>query len=128
MNKTLLKISGIVAVILGIFVCITIIGIIIGVPMIIGGNKFRAYAEMDEEDLIDVKESILMWSIIFLFICQLSGILGLIVYFQTFENRSNNTSKSENYLDELTRLKELYDNRVITKEEFETKKKTILER
>ena len=39
MNKNLLKIAGIISIVLGIICCLTIFGAIVGVPLIIGGNK-----------------------------------------------------------------------------------------
>lgn len=133
MDKTLLKISGIIAIVVGILYCITIVGAIVGIPLIIGGNKIKSYADCTDEQVIDAKDSILVWTIVFLLFNQLSGILLLIFYIDTLDkNRgksTTNTTKSVNTDDkyeELEKLKKLYDEKVLTKEEFENEKNRIL--
>ncbi len=133
MDKTLLKISGIIAIVVGILYCITIVGAIVGIPLIIGGNKIKSYADCTDEQVIDAKDSILVWTIVFLLFNQLSGILLLIFYIDTLDkNRgksTTNTTKSVNTDDkyeELEKLKRLYDEKVLTKEEFENEKNRIL--
>lgn len=133
MDKTLLKISGIIAIVVGILYCITIVGAIVGIPLIIGGNKIKSYADCTDEQVIDVKDSILVWTIVFLLFNQLSGILLLIFYIDCIDkNRgksTTNTTKSVNTDDkyeELEKLKRLYDEKVLTKEEFENEKNRIL--
>ena len=80
MDKSLLKISGIIAIVVGILYCITIVGAIVGIPLIIGGNKIKSYADCTDEQVIDAKDSILVWTIVFLLFNQLSCILLLIFY------------------------------------------------
>lgn len=134
MDKTLLKISGIIAIVVGILYCITIVGAIVGIPLIIGGNKIKSYADYTDEEVLKVKDSILVWTIVFLLFNQLSGILLLIFYIDTLDkNRgkttSSNTNKTVNIDDkyeELEKLKRLYDEKVLTKEEFENEKNRIL--
>ena len=82
MDKTLLKVSGIISIVLGVLACITIVGVIIGVPLIIGGNKLREYSLLSDKEILEKKSSILIWTIVFLFINQLSGICSLIFYIQ----------------------------------------------
>ena len=128
MDKTILKISGIVAIVLGIICSLTIIGLIIGVPMIIGGMKFNDLSKSSDEEISKNKDTILIWSIVFLFICQLSGILGLVFYFSisnfsfSFNSNKNNSDK----YDELEKLNKLYKDKVLTKEEYEMEKSRIL--
>jgi len=40
-DKALLKAAGIIAIVLGIISCLTIIGLLWGIPMIIGGYKLN---------------------------------------------------------------------------------------
>ena len=82
MDKSLLNVAGIISIVFGIICCLTIFGAIIGVPLIIGGNKMREYSLMSDEELGLHKETILIWTIVFLFINQISGIICLI-YFQS---------------------------------------------
>ena len=65
MDKSLLKISGIIAIVVGILYCITIVGAIVGIPLIIGGNKIKSYADCTDEQVIDAKDSILVWTCLF---------------------------------------------------------------
>ena len=119
--------------IVGILYCITIVGAIVGIPLIIGGNKIKSYADCTDEQVIDAKDSILVWTIVFLLFNQLSGILLLIFYIDCIDkNRgksTTNTTKNVNTDDkyeELEKLKKLYDEKVLTKEEFENEKNRIL--
>lgn len=128
MNKSLLKISGIISIVLGIICCLTIFGAIVGVPLIIGGNKIKDMANLSDKELMTQKDTILIWMVVFLVFNQISGILLLIFYIDmdgSFSNTFNNT-KSNNKHDELEKLKKLYDDKVLTKEEFETEKEKIL--
>ena len=80
MDKSLLKISGIIAIVFGVLACLTLVGAIVGVPLIIGGAKMKEYADYTDEQIIANKDKILIWTIVFLFFCQISGILLLIFY------------------------------------------------
>ncbi len=108
MEKTLLKVSGIIAIILGILYCFTIIGILWGIPLIIGGSTMIGY----------------------LFFTLIGGILGLLFYFTMDDNKKifniNSNSKSD-YVDEIRKLDELRKSGIITEEEYEAKKKKILD-
>jgi len=123
-DKALLKAAGIIAIVLGIISCLTIIGLLWGIPMIIGGYKLNEYSNMDDSDILNHKASILAWSIFFVFFSFVSGILGLIYYFGL--NSIGSKEEPLSYLDELERLKKLYDEKAITKSEYENKKKEIL--
>lgn len=131
MNRTLLKISGIISIVLGILCCLTIVGAIVGVPLIIGGNKIKGLANLTDQELLQQKDTILIWMVVFLVFNQISGILLLIFYVDmdgSLSNLGNNTSNksSADKYDELEKLKKLYDDKVLTKEEFETEKNKIL--
>lgn len=131
MNRTLLKISGIISIVLGILCCLTIVGAIVGVPLIIGGNKIKGLANLTDQELLQQKDTILIWMVVFLVFNQISGILLLIFYVDmdgSLSNLGNNISNksSVDKYDELEKLKKLYDDKVLTKEEFETEKNKIL--
>ncbi|CDA59789.1 putative integral membrane protein [Clostridium sp. CAG:524] len=138
MDKSLLKISGIIAIVFGILACLTLVGAIVGVPLIIGGAKMKEYADYTDEQIIANKDKILIWTIVFLFFCQISGILLLIFYIDsigkyekgiTGDNmnyQSNmNTNNNAKY-EELEKVKKLYDEKILTKEEYEKEKERIL--
>lgn len=142
MDKSLLKISGIIAIVLGVLECLTLIGAIVGVPVIIGGAKMKEYADYTDEQIIANKDKILVWTIVFLFFCQISGILLLIFYidsigkyekgitgnnmdYQSNMNNNMNTNSNLKY-EELEKVKKLYDEKILTKEEYEKEKERIL--
>jgi len=126
MDKTILNVSGILAFVFGIICCCTIIGAIVGVPMIIGGNKLREISRLEDEKIKEQKETILIWGVVFIFLCTISGILALIFYFQLdYPNAFSSKPKTDKY-DELDKLNKLYKDKVLSKEEFETEKARIL--
>lgn len=128
MDKSLLNIAGLIAFVLGILCCITIIGAIVGIPMIIGGNKLREMSNLSDEDLIKSKETLLVWTIVLLFICTISGILALIFYVQ-LENPnlfSGGSKPNSSKYNELEQINKLYKDKVLSKEEYEKEKDRIL--
>lgn len=138
MDKSLLKISGIIAIVFGILACLTLVGAIVGVPLIIGGAKMKEYADYTDEQIIANKDKILIWTIVFLFFCQISGILLLIFYIDsigkyekgiTGDNmnyQSNMNINNNAKYEELEKVKKLYDEKILTKEEYEKEKERIL--
>lgn len=126
-DKALLKAAGIIGIVFGVLSCLTIIGLIFGIPMIIGGFKLNSYSDLSDDEIINYKNSILGWSIFFVIFSLIAGILGLIYYFG-ISNDTKYSDNSSDYMDELEKLKKLYDDKVITKEEFESKKKKILDK
>lgn len=139
MDKSLLKISGIIAIVLGVLECLTLVGAIAGVPVIIGGAKMKEYADYTDEQIIANKDKILVWTIVFLFFCQISGILLLIFYIDSigkyekgiignnmnYQSNNMNTNSNLKY-EELEKVKKLYDEKILTKEEYEKEKERIL--
>lgn len=128
MNKTLLNIAGIISLIFGIICTITIIGAIVGIPMIIGGNKLRELSNMDDSEIYKNKDTLIIWMVVFLFINQISAVLILIYYIMLETSMtSDNTKENTMYkYDELEKLNNLYKEKVLTKEEFEKEKERIL--
>lgn len=127
-NKVLLTIGGVFAIFCGACYCITIIGIILGVPLIIGGLAFLKYAKMDNDELLQYKGSILGWSIFFLIFTFISGILGLIFYLDNSNLGTNqNTTKTSNFSNQIKELDKLRQDGLISDEDYETKKKQILD-
>ena len=126
MDKSILNIAGIIAVVLGILCCLTVVGAIVGIPVIIGGIKLREYSNMTIEEIKMQKENLLIWTIVMLLLCTLSGVLCLIFYI-SLDNQSLFTStKTNSYYDDLERINKLYKDKVLTKEEYEAEKARIL--
>ncbi len=128
MNKTLLNIAGIISLIFGIICTITIIGAIVGIPMIIGGNKLRELSNMDDSEIYKNKDTLIIWMVVFLFINQISAVLILIYYImlETSMTSDNTKENTMDKYDELEKLNNLYKEKVLTKEEFEKEKERIL--
>ena len=138
MDKSLLKISGIIAIVFGVLACLTLVGAIVGVPLIIGGAKMKEYADYTDEQIIANKDKILIWTIVFLFFCQISGILLLIFYIDSIGKyekgiigdnmnyQTNMNTNSNTKYEELEKVKKLYDEKILTKEEYEKEKERIL--
>lgn len=124
-DKTLLKVSGIVAMVCGGLYCLTIIGALIGIPLLIGGSRMIDFSKMSDSELEKYKTHLLVWSIIFIIFALPAGILSIIYYVAVYFdiNLSGN-----NYLDELEKLKKLYDEKAITKEEYDKLKKEVLDK
>lgn len=68
----------VIALIFGIIACITIIGAIIGIPLIIGSNKFGEAVKMSDEQLVQNRGAILGWGI-FMAIVLAPTFIGLIL-------------------------------------------------
>lgn len=122
MKKNLLEIAGIISLVLGILACLTVVGIIVGIPLIIGGNKIKGMANMSDQEILENKDTILIWTIVFLLINQISGIILLIFYIDLDSIESKVNTK----YDELEKAKKLYDDKVLSKEEYEKEKERIL--
>lgn len=134
MDKSLLKVSGVISIVVGVIYCLSIIGAIIGIPLIIGGIKIKDYASYSDIQIYESKDTILIWTIVFLLFNQISGILLLIFYIDnigktTINNNNTNTNNtnSDKY-EELEKIKKLYDEKILTKEEYENEKSRILDK
>ena len=129
-DKALLKAAAIIGIVIGIISCLFIIGLIWGIPMIIGGYKLYDYSNMPDNEVVNYKSSILGWSIFLIFFSFISGILGLIYYIglTSLNNQMYKDVDSTDYVAELENLKKLYDDKILTKEEYQNKKKQILDK
>lgn len=132
MDKSLLKVSGIISIVVGIIYCLSIIGAIVGIPLIIGGIKIKDYASYSDIQIYESKDTILIWTIVFLLFNQISGILLLIFYIDnigkttTNNNNTNTNNTNSDKYEELEKIKKLYDEKILTKEEYENEKSRIL--
>ena len=124
-DKMLLKIAGTISIVIGVFYCITIIGLIVGIPLIIGGDRLKDISQSNRPDSKQDTETILIWTIIFFFINQISFVFSLVYYLKSSDYKYYDSSKNDKY-DRLEKLKKLYDSKVLTKEEYEREKDRIL--
>lgn len=134
MDKSLLKVSGIISIVVGVIYCLSIIGAIVGIPLIIGGIKIKDYASYSDIQIYESKDTILIWTIVFLLFNQISGILLLIFYIDnigkttTNNNNTNTNNTNSDKYEELEKIKKLYDEKILTKEEYEKEKSRILDK
>lgn len=134
MDKSLLKVSGIISIVVGVIYCLSIIGAIVGIPLIIGGIKIKDYASYSDIQIYESKDTILIWTIVFLLFNQISGILLLIFYIDnigkttTNNNNTNTNNTNSDKYEELEKIKKLYDEKILTKEEYENEKSRILDK
>lgn len=128
-DKSLLKVGGLIAIVIGALYCLTIVGIIVGIPLIMGGIKFRDLSNYSDEEIVKQKETLLIWSIVFLVLSLIPGVLGLIFYVGLDQDERVKAAKASDttskYRD-LEEIKKLYDDKVLTKAEYEAQKKKIL--
>ncbi len=70
--------AWIISLILGILFCITVVGAIFGVPLLIAASKFNVARKMSDEELVKNRSNLFGWGI-FLAIVLSPTIIGLIV-------------------------------------------------
>ena len=78
MKNIYLTTVWIISLIVGILLCITIVGAILGIPLIIASSKFNNARNMTDEELIKNRSSLFGWGI-FLAIVLAPSIIGLVV-------------------------------------------------
>jgi|SRR5690606_17394834 len=120
MNKGLLTAASVIAIISGVFICLFIITIPLGILNFVAAGKIRDY-----RDGVGSRDSARNWSIYLIFTSFyfLAGIFGLIGL-----GPEGATSSEPSSLEaRLTSLNKLYDDGIITKEEYEERRKRIIE-
>lgn len=139
-NYAFLLVSGILGMITGIVACITILGAIIGIPLIIGASKFLAWAKLSDEELYAEKDQLMVWAIVFAILMFPVGALALVPPLTMDNTTTTTTNKPEqkdyeptqatdnkkSKLDRLSELSALKDQGLIDEKDFEIAKKKIL--
>jgi len=136
-NSSWFEIIGIFGLIFGILSCLSIIGIVVGIPTIIASNKFIKMSNMPESEIMNNKSSVITWSVVLCICCCPFGFLALIPALsidgkwhdtpyvpqaRTFEEIENEK------LDKINKLKDLKDNGLISEEEFTKAKSKIFDK
>lgn len=140
-NYAFLLISGIFGMITGIACCITIFGVIIGIPLIIGASKYLAWAKISDEELYAEKEQLMVWGIVFTILMFPIGAIALIPPLTMDKYKTTTTTDKSNQgeykptettdtkrtkLDRLTELSSLKEQGLIDEKDFEIAKTKIL--
>lgn len=160
--KFYFKAMKILDMIIGIIYCITIVGMIFGIPLIIASKRFGKASQLESDYLVEHRGGLLGWGI-FSAIAFAPSVIGFIViivlaisannYIKNLEsgdiekaNRTfgeavkEGTSKAWNgtkeafgvkseldaQCEQLTKLKQMYENGILTEEEYNLKRKSIL--
>ncbi len=120
MNKGLLTAASVIAIINGVIFCIFIITIPLGILNFVAAGKINAYRDGGGS-----RDSVRGWSIYLLFTTFyfLGGIFGLVgIGPEGAINKTESTLESR-----LLQLNRLYDTNIITKEEYEARRKRIIQ-
>lgn len=136
-NYAFLLLSGIFGMVIGIGACLTIIGAIIGIPLIIGASKYLAWAKISDEELIAEKDQLMIWGIVFTILMFPLGGIALIPPLTMDQNLTGKTDQKEykptdttnekkSKIDRLTELSELKQKGLIDENDYEAAKKKIL--
>ncbi len=123
MNKTYLTVAQIFAIISGVALCF---GFILVIPLILGILNFKAASVMSRaKDGTATNEEVRNWSIYLIFTSLIGGIFGLIAAESKGEGQVlvEGTSLEQKLKD----LDSLFDRGLISKEEYEIRRKKILE-
>ena len=152
-TKIYFQVAWIVSLVAGILYSITIVGLIVGIPLFICSSKFKSAIDMQDKELVENRKNLLGWGI-FLSIVLSPTIIGLVVFLifvllinnhikniedgrtdltekslgetisSFFSSGQTNTSRTKSELEELQKMK---DENLITEEEYQAKRKKILD-
>ena len=136
-NYTWLMLVAILGYIIGVIACITIIGLIIGIPMIMGANRYAYWAKMSNEALQNEVQSMFGWTIFFCIFAFPLGLVALIPYLNLDADRSSGTVENVKYtvsnndamqekIDKIEKLAALKAKGLIDEDDFKAAKAKIL--
>jgi hypothetical protein len=89
------------------------------------GILFLHYKDLSSNELLKKKNYILIWSIFLILMAGISGFFGLAAYISLIDKRQFNIKID--YIEEIKELEKLKKDGLITEEEFELKKKKVLD-
>ncbi|WP_054750594.1 DUF5362 family protein [Lacticaseibacillus thailandensis] len=132
--KTLSYVGAIWAIVVGALCTLTIIGAIVGVPMIIGGSLLLKFHNASDEAFVAQRGSMLAWGIFFLIFTIVGGVLELVAYVMagsadTEEFRQAATQRRQQAtsdFDDLERASEMKAKGILSADEYEAVKDRIL--
>jgi len=134
-NSSWFMASKIIGLVFGILFCITIIGAIAGVPLIIGALFFGKCQNMTNEDVLANRNTIMVWGIIFTIIMFPLGAIALVPMFNlegqidNFAGNTQHPKTDDSYDEKIRKVEKLHKMKadgLITEGEFEAAKEEIL--
>lgn len=141
-TKTYFTIMSIVMLVVGILWCCTIVGLLWGIPIIIGAQKMKAAENMSHEQLKQNNVTLLVWAIIFGVFASPAGIIAIVFAILVYNMIEKGTTeskvdviieaepvkddKTEEIKKRLEELERYRENGIITEEEYKQKRKEIL--
>lgn len=121
MNKTFLSVARIFAIITGIFFIFPL-GVLI-FPLVLAYFNFKAASIYDKAKRGEAtKEQVTKYSIYLIFITRIGGIFGLLATTGVNSEQSNHSTVEQ----KLKELEELFDRGVVSKSEYEARRKYII--
>lgn len=132
-NYAWLLYSGILGMIAGAILCITIIGIIFGIPAIIGAKKYLEWSKVSDSELEKHKDELLIWGIVWAIMMFPLGLPALVpafntkgeVYEKVNEFKPTKTA-SKSKAERIKELSDLKEKGLISEEDFEIAKNKII--
>lgn len=139
-NSTWFTAVGIVSIIAGVLYCITLIGIIVGIPLFIGAAKYLNYAKMSDEAVLAEKSTVMVWAIVFAVVMFPLGLIALVPALNLEGNVDRATSGAvtgvksafekkdpmEEKMEKIQKLYEMKEKGIIDEEDFAAAKAKIL--
>ncbi|WP_288762329.1 DUF5362 family protein [uncultured Lacticaseibacillus sp.] len=132
--KTLSYVGAIWSIVVGALLTLSLIGAVVGVPIIIGGALLLKFRNATDEQFIEQRNTMLGWGIFFLIFTVVGGVLELVAYVMagsadTEEFRAEHQkAQSADDFDDLERAAEMKEKGVLSETEYESLKERILRR
>lgn len=134
-NETVFSILGVLGMIAGILFCITIVGAIIGIPIIIGANRYSKWAKQSDEQVFEERSDVSLWGVVYAIFIFPIGLIALIPVFNLkgqITNAIEGTKPEKDEMDEkiekIKKLHEMKEKGIIDEEDFKTAKQKLLEK
>jgi len=104
MTEIYFTVARVLALVFGILFCITIIGAILGIPLIMASNKFRDALQMRDEELVKNRGAILGWGIFLavVFSPTFFGLIVMIILAMMVDSYIKNIEQGDYYKNERT--------------------------
>lgn len=141
-NSTFYLISGIIGIIFGVILCITLFGIVLGIPLIIGATKYLSWSKMSDEQVLASRDAIVIWGIVYAIFLFPLGLVALVPVFnlegqlqKAISPSSNPTDASQNTtvandmdakMEKIKKLHDMKEKGIIDEEDFKLAKDKIL--
>lgn len=128
-NSIFFQISAVLGIVVGILLCITLVGILFAIPLFIGVNKYFKWAKYSDEQLQEERDSIVIWGIVYTIFMFPIGAVALVPVFNMegqLVGTQTKPSETDEKLDKINKLHKMKEEGILTEEEFKEAKIKIL--